>query len=585
MKYRSGMAWIVLLMGGLAQAQEAPERLLSANTQVYFRWDGLTAQRVAFEKTALSKIIFEEFGPLLDSLTKNLPSDEHSELFKKLARNGLVAGVEVRGVLPPEVQATLILPNSGDHADALFDLVRKGFEQTGMEVEQIKISGRVIHYIQDQSMFTIWWVDGKDIVMSLTTDGPKAMLLRQAGRAGVDKNPNFQKLQQFQEFPTSARGYVDLASLVKLVEPLSPEAAKAIDDLGLSDLQAIQMYLGYDGPALRTLVAIDAPQPRKGLVKLLTGKPFNVDNLPPMPPEITSFTATQLDLGTLYDVVLETVQRMAPPAEKENIQQQIAAINQMVGIDLRSELLGSLGNRVVMYNSKSAVWFLGLTAFIEVKDEAKLRKALTQLARFGEKMSQGKMSVRTSNYHNVSLTSVYYDEESFLVTPTFAIHDGWLVVGLYPQTVQDYILRQKGEIPAWVPDAAMKQALNRLPKEFTSVAMSDPRPGILSLGGWVPLIGAALASNQPDLKFDVSLIPNSYAVARHLFPTVSVSTDDGKTVRFQSWTAVPLADTIANFDMMTTIMLMGAITTVGQSATTTFHEIGEKLGEVPPPPK
>ncbi|MCS6851129.1 MAG: hypothetical protein NZ700_08185 [Gemmataceae bacterium] len=586
MRFRSGLAWTVLLVGGLAPAQEAPERLFSADTQIYFRWDGTATQRAAFEKTALHKVVFEEFGPLFDSLTAKLTRDKHTQLFRKLAEQGCALGVEFRNVSPLEFETILVLPQASQHAEALFELLRQAIERAGLEADKFQSGGREVHYAEKEGLYLAWWADGKDLVLSLSTDAPKTMLSRLSKRPGLDQNPHFRQLQEYREFATTARGYADIPALLKLAEQLQPEMPKAIEILGLRDLKTYQFHMGFDGPALRTVAIFDAPGPRKGLLKLLSGKPFTLADLPRLPPEITSFDATSLDLGLLYDIVLDLVGQLAPPPEVEQLRQQISDINRALGIDLRSDLLGSLGSRIVSYHSKSAISLLGMTILLEIKDEAKLRQAVTQLTRGCEKLSDGKVRVRTSTYRNVPLHSLYVEQEEFPFTPTFALHQGWLVVGLYPQTVQDFILRQKGELPAWVPDAAMKQALNRAPKAFTAVSVSDPRPGVLTLWGLAPIAGAMVANNFPQLEFDVGLIPHSYAVARHLFPTVSVTTDDGKTIRLQNWTAVPVLDLLAESDTMMLWLMMASTSMLGRSVGGTFEVIEDRVGGVPavPPP-
>jgi hypothetical protein len=53
---------LLLLIPGLAHAQDAPEQLLPAGTQLYLRWDGVAAHQSAYEKTALGKMMKGDVG-------------------------------------------------------------------------------------------------------------------------------------------------------------------------------------------------------------------------------------------------------------------------------------------------------------------------------------------------------------------------------------------------------------------------------------------------------------------------------------------------------------------------------------------
>src|SRR5437773_1918814 len=115
MVHRSVLALVLVCSPGFVLAQEAPERLLSAETQIYVRWDGSAAHQGAYAKSALGKS-FEELQPLVAELTKLAPQHPLTELAQSCGRHGLVVGVRVQNLNPPEMTATLILPSAGRQA-------------------------------------------------------------------------------------------------------------------------------------------------------------------------------------------------------------------------------------------------------------------------------------------------------------------------------------------------------------------------------------------------------------------------------------------------------------------------------------
>src|SRR5262249_61606987 len=54
---RYGIVALLLLVPGVVRAQDAPEQLLPATTQLYLRWDGIEAHRADYEKLALGQML------------------------------------------------------------------------------------------------------------------------------------------------------------------------------------------------------------------------------------------------------------------------------------------------------------------------------------------------------------------------------------------------------------------------------------------------------------------------------------------------------------------------------------------------
>ena len=131
------IALALVLLPGLARAQEkqdgSAEQLLSANTQLYIRWDGVKAHRAAYEKTALGKMMKGDTGKFFDTAISLLndtmasalteqgllrgtkPDDlqklqadaaEATKLLGLLADHGFIFAAEAESILPPSAQVT-----------------------------------------------------------------------------------------------------------------------------------------------------------------------------------------------------------------------------------------------------------------------------------------------------------------------------------------------------------------------------------------------------------------------------------------------------------------------------------------------
>jgi len=138
--------------------------------------------------------------------------------------------------------------------------------------------------------------------------------------------------------------------------------------------------------------------------------------------------------------------------------------------------------------------------------------------------------------------------------PTYAIHKDWLVISFFPQQVHGYIRRAKGDMEAWKPSPRVQESLAQMPKEFLSVSFSDPRPSINTLLSVGPLVGGLVNSFLPEAKFEVGSIPNAQEATRHLFPNVSVTSDDGKTLRQETRASLALPFDVAGADTYAIIL-------------------------------
>ena len=69
---RLGIVALLLLAPGMLRAEEAPERLLPAGTQIYLRWDGIEPHRASYEELALGKMLQGDTGALASSVFRQL---------------------------------------------------------------------------------------------------------------------------------------------------------------------------------------------------------------------------------------------------------------------------------------------------------------------------------------------------------------------------------------------------------------------------------------------------------------------------------------------------------------------------------
>ena len=126
---RAAFVLALSLLPALARAEEAPELMLPATTQIYLRWDGVDAHRAAYEKSGLGQMLQGDtggfigglYGQVQDGLSALLTVDqllggvapdklakmqadaaEAAKLLSLFSKKGFILAAEVRSVEGPE---------------------------------------------------------------------------------------------------------------------------------------------------------------------------------------------------------------------------------------------------------------------------------------------------------------------------------------------------------------------------------------------------------------------------------------------------------------------------------------------------
>ncbi len=568
----SGVFLLALLAPTLARAQEEPERLLPATTQIYLRWDGIEAHRADYAKTALGKTLEGDTGKFITStfgqlqntlgamltseqLLQGVPQDklqkiladaaEAPKLLGLIGKRGFLLGVEMRGVVPPQAQLTFIIPGAGKETGPLFGTVRLAAVLGGTDIKEVKVGNRTVYHLGADPVHLVWWAEGPHAVLAFGTDTPEAVVKRATAKdTRLVDSPLYKRVNGFKQFTTAARGYFDVAGLVKVIKSGPSGLDKIMDDLGLNGVHSVVFYSGFAGDAERGLIEMDVAKERKGLLKGLATKPFTLADAPPLPNDVISWSMTNVDLASLYDVSILTVTNIAQLIEPNSvgqIKEGVKKIDEVLGVKLRDDLLASMGPRFATYNSPAeGPLTLGQTFLFEAKDPKKLEDALDQAVKGIARASNLDMTVKKTKYHGADIREVHVRQEGFIFVPSYAIYKGWLVVAFYPQAVQGFVLRANGELPVWAPDERVKQSLEQLPKECVSISVSDPRPTVKQILSLAPIIAQLVNSLTRDTKVDVGALPNAHEATRYLFPNVSVVTDTGTMIRAESRSSLEL---------------------------------------------
>ena len=599
---------------------DAPERLLPPSTQLFVRWDGITAHNDAYKKSIWGGIMAGPTGdnvralvakapkllgasvladPLLDGkppaeLKLTLADLKSAEkLIELIADKGLIVAAEVRepaptlkgvgaavggllgGKLPgvqavmPDAQVLVIVPGAGDKAEVIYGSLRLLFKKGELKIEPFAADGRKGFRLDTPTDGPIalniaWWVEGTHFVFYAGTRKPAAVVAEMAANAakgGVTGHPLFQRCLKTGEFESVTRGFVDTGKMIDLAKnlagPFVPGLKERLDGTGIGGLKAVVFSSGFDGKESRALYEFDVPGERKGFAKALKNVPLGLADLPPMPPDVSRFSALRLDPAATYDAGLGLVDLLAmyqdfgveEDAGKKNTAAVIKArkeylmreTDKFLGISVTDDLLPHLGDKLVVFQSPTeGLQVFGTVICISVKDAAKVRSAADRVQRALETIASSPVKVRKKVLMGVEYRE-FYARGFGVITPTYAVVGDWLVVSAHPQAVQGVILRSKGDLAKWKPDAATVKRLAKMPADGCGLQFCDPKSTAGNLCCIGPLFLSAFGMrnqfNEPtETDFDptdVGLVPNAHELGRHLFPNLTVTRDDGKTIRVE----------------------------------------------------
>jgi hypothetical protein len=414
------------------------------------------------------------------------------------------------------------------------------------EAQQSKVGDATVNHLGIGPVGAAWWVQGKHVVLTLGV-GPAEALVKQttSKEKRLTSAPWFRKMQSFKRFETAARAHIDVAALLEVGYTAHPLVEKLVSGVGLNGLKSISFYSGFEDTAERGLVEMElAAGPRKGVLSLLGGKALKMSDVPALPRDTTYWVLFNFDLKKIYDESLEALDNvggMLAPDQVKVIKDVLRRADAEVGIDIRKDLLDALGEEMLVYNSPSeGLLQFGQTLLFKVKDAKKLEASLAQLWKSAARLSGTDISVRKRNYRGVDIHEVYVRQQGFFYVPSYAIHEGWLAFAYYPQPIQGFVLRSRGDAPVWKPDPQTAATVAKLPKEFTALGYTDPRPTVELILSIAPIVAGFANSFLPDLKLEVGMLPNAHEATKHLFPNISISYMEGKIWRMETWASLAL---------------------------------------------
>lgn len=558
---------------GKKPAEISPEQFFSADTVAYFRYDGTKAHHADWEKTAAYKALVKSgltksIDEWLTKLSEQEPKAEVAQKFMwHLLENGFSVGIIPSDIVPQGPPELTVLLHNGASLDSEitewisseFKVVQETSTLNGKERQQKKV------YFPGSGDCVAWWSEGNHFVLTVGNNAESAMNVLDGKSKGITTLPEWQRRNALPDGQIlTGVAWIDTQRIiekyrnVEIPDGPNGKAIKVGDILSLLGVDNLTEFIGrqgYDGEVCVSNVDILLDGPRRGALKLLGGKSMTLDDLPPLPEYATTIMTSSVDAANAYDCVMEIIAKAmdqfgAPEKDREEFANGLKQADEAVGGSLRDDVLANLGPVHTFFNDPTnGIGGFGFGYAVKAKESDKLKTALDRLLQLIPE-PQGDDEPRVMRNANNGRDYISFGQPGIPFFPTLTIHDGWLVAGLSTQTVGAFYDRKAGELEKWSPTEEHQKLLEKLPQEFVSMSINDPREWIRAANQYLPFIQGAMASSPETQGFPLPTLPSSDRIARSIFPTVSVTTIDDVGVHYRTRLALPGLPLFGTMDNM-----------------------------------
>jgi prepilin-type processing-associated H-X9-DG protein len=232
--------------------------------------------------------------------------------------------------------------------------------------------------------------------------------------------------------------------------PVEANWVKIRDALGLRGVKQIIATAGFDAKDWMTQVFVAAPAPRNGpLAKMMDASPLSAEILKTIPQSATVAMAGKFDLGGFVTGIRNLAAQFDPQAG-QMVDGALAQVHDMIGLDLQKDLFDLFGDEWAVYMDpmSGGNGFLGFAVVNKAREPAKLEASLTKLEDMANAMIQRAMGPEKMTIEfkrsQVNGATLHHFAIPF-VTPSWAIKDGNLYLGLYPQVVEAALEQGSGK--------------------------------------------------------------------------------------------------------------------------------------------
>jgi hypothetical protein len=254
-----------------------------------------------------------------------------------------------------------------------------------------------------------------------------------------------------------------------------------------------------------------------------------------VPKDAVAFSASTIDIGGIYDMIHKGLTAYNPEMAKQMLG-QLAQIEGQLGFTIRGDMFGSIGDHYITWSMPMGTISSApeIAVLLKINNEEKLVNSLKNLA----ELTQGMIELEEGTKRGVKSYSITVNSDMMempmdinifeMFQPTFAFKDGYMVLCFSASDVKRVFKRMdrddnpKGDIRS---NKEFMSCADSIPQGVTSLAFKDWKADFESMYQLATGV-LAFVPMPEDVPIDMSLLPDSETLTRHLFASVSYTKTD-----------------------------------------------------------
>lgn len=327
-----------------------------------------------------------------------------------------------------------------------------------------------------------------------------------------------------------------------------------VRSLGLERLQSIETVDGFAQRHRINRVQVNLEPGTDGLWSLFDGPGLTASDVRQLPSDTLFSYAFALDVQKSLQYFEQFISQIDGP-DSNPISEFYEEVYEETGVDVEEEILGPLGHAWMLHNAAGDGWFSGLGLSVSVEDAATLSKGLSKLVESYRRETEhdpqmGQISERKLG--DLTISSLSFPAGPIPFMPSWTIHDGRLVVTLFPDTIPAIVRQPETSLvdsSAEIQEILAGDGSDEVVLMFSYVDMQRQFEVIYPYAQMLLAMGsnATGSLSGPDAEMfgellDGLVLPPSRVIHRHLLPTISVVKRNSQGIRFESRTTFPTVD-------------------------------------------
>ena len=494
----------------------------------------------------IQRMFAELPSPIMKIMEMNVPADAAGKLvtdtirewLPKLARRPGAIFVSDVAIDKNDIQMEgALVVNLGEDASAAQALLEK-FDKVffGGQIETERVAGATFRKIQvsPAAPAIYWGVRKQHLIFGLGENGAKGVIAR-------SKTETPQWLANVRDDLAIPRrsmlAFFNFEETWKLVQATSRELPHEIlEEIGVQHIKAVAMSTGLNDSRSMNVTKVITDGVVPPILEVFASRPISQNALSSIPKDSNLALSIDIDLEKAF-TILQAMAK-ANPGMNEEFKAGIAFVNQLIGGDLKTDVIRELSGTWSLFNSPSegGVFLTGLTAIAELQNGTKLQAVNQRIAALLKQQQQAMPGVMYGAFEqgDVTVHSIFVQGSPLVLS--WCLDDDRFLVSANQQNIRTVLNRNENF--ASIKDHPQ---LKTLRENSTMVTFVDSRQLVEMFYPPITYMiqPALFEMSRSGIQLDISLLPTLSSFSKYVSPNVSSAVREENGIKITSHQTIP----------------------------------------------